>query len=177
MLAGAGFQVLRDGAGAYDGPGEADFTPAEWAVLQQALMAAGVLVSLAEGTVDAEEMYALFRKLREASVSHTARLVRELAATSAFTTGLRADAGYDDYQGPALQLIGSAAALLARTAPGQAAGFRVFLTEVAEVVADANDEGGFFGLGARPRTPREAAVIEAIRKAAESGSRAAASPG
>jgi hypothetical protein len=47
------------------------------------------------------------------------------------------------------------------------AGFREFLTEIAAVVADANNEGGFFGLGARPRTPHEAAALEAVRKAAE----------
>jgi uncharacterized membrane protein len=170
MLAGAGFQVLRDGAGAHDGPGEADFTPGEWAVLQQAMMAAGVLVALAEGDADAEEMYALFRKLREASVSHPARLVRELAATSAFTTGLRADTGYAEYRGPALETIRSAAAILAGKAPGQAAGFRAFLAEVAEVVADANNEGGFFGLGARHRTPHEATAIQAVRTAAEPAS-------
>lgn len=37
------------------------------------------------------------------------------------------------------------------------------------VVADANDEGGFFGLGARPRTPAEAAAMDAVQEAAEPG--------
>jgi uncharacterized membrane protein len=169
MLAGVGFQVLRDGTRAGGGPGEADFTAGEWATLQQAMMAAGVLVSLAEGVADADEMHALIRKLREASVTHPDRLIRELAATTAFTTGLRAGIGYADYEGPALQAIRSAAAILARKAPGQVAGFREFLTEIAAVVADANNEGGFFGLGARPRTPHEGAALEAVRKAAEPG--------
>jgi uncharacterized membrane protein len=167
LLAGVGFQVLRDGRGAYDGPGEADFTADEWATLQQAMMASGVLVSLAEGVVDADEMHALIRKLREASTTHPDRLIRELAATSTFTTGLRPDTKYADYEGFALQAICSATAILARKAPGQVAGFREFLTEIAAVVADANNEGGFFGLGARPRTPHEAAALEAVRKAAE----------
>jgi uncharacterized membrane protein len=167
LLAGVGFEVLRDGRGAYDGPGEADFTDSEWATLQQAMMASGVLVSLAEGVVDADEMHALIRKLREASITHPDRLIRELAATSTFATGLRPGTGYADYEGPALQAIRSATAILARKAPGQVAGFREFLTEIAVVVAEANNEGGFFGLGARPRTPHEAAALEAVRKAAE----------
>jgi uncharacterized membrane protein len=169
MLAEVGFQVLRDGTAARRGPGEADFTAAEWALLQQAMMAAGVLVSLAEGVADPEEMHALVSKLREAGVTHPDRLIRELAATTAFTTGLHAGTAYADYAGPALQAIRSATAILARKAPDQVAGFREFLTEIAAVVADANNEGGFFGLGARPRTAHEAAALEAVRKAAEAG--------
>jgi uncharacterized membrane protein len=166
MLASVGFQVLRDGASALDGPGEADFTAGEWAVLQQAMMAAGVLVSLAEGIADADEIYALIRVLREAGVSHPSRLIRELAASSAFDTGLEAGTEYKDYEGPALEAVRSAAAILARKAPAELAGFRGFLAEITAVVADANDDGGFFGLGARPRTPSEAAAMDAVRKAA-----------
>ncbi len=39
--------------------------------------------------------------------------------------------------------------------------------EIAAAVADANNEGGFFGLGARPRTPSEAAAMEAINNATQ----------
>jgi hypothetical protein len=167
-LAEVGFEVLRDGPGAQDGPGEADFTADEWEALHQAIMASGVLVSLAEGVVDADEIHALVGKLREASIAHPSRLIRELAGTSTFTTGLQPGTRYADYEEPALQAIRSSTAVLTRKAPGQVAAFREFLTEIATVVADANNEGGFFGLGARPRTRREAAAMEAIRKAAES---------
>jgi uncharacterized membrane protein len=166
MLAEVGFQVLRDGRGADDGPGEADFTADEWATLERALMASGVLVSLAEGVVDADEMYALIRKVRETSTTHPRQFIRELAAACTFTTGLRAGDGFADYEGPALETIRSAAAILAWKAPTEVDGFREFLTEIATVVADANNEGGFFGLGARTRTPHETAAMEAVRKAA-----------
>jgi uncharacterized membrane protein len=167
MLAEVGFEVLRDGAGAHDGPGEADFAVGEWATLQQAMMASGVLVALAEGIADADEIHALVRKLREASVTHPDQLIRKLAGTTTFSTGLRAGTKYADYEGPALQTIRSATAILVRQAPGQVAAFREFLTEIAVVVADANSEGGFFGLGAHPRTRNEAAAIQAVRDAAE----------
>jgi uncharacterized membrane protein len=170
MLAEVGFEVLRDGAGAHDGPEETDFTPAEWENLQRAMIASGMLVSLAEGAADHDELHALVRKLREASVTHPDRLIRRLAGTSTFSTGLHADTRYADYKGPALQTISSAAAVLARKAPGEVAVFRDFLIEIATVVAEANTEGGFFGLGARPRTRHEAAAIEAVRQAAQPAS-------
>jgi uncharacterized membrane protein len=163
-LASVGFQVLRDDR-AHDGPGQADFTDGEWAILQQAMMAAGVLVSLAEGGVDADEIFALVKKLREASIAHPRRLIRELAAASTFSTGLRAGARYADYEAPALEAIRSAAAIIAGKAPAELPGFRSFLAEITMVVADANREGGFFGVGARRRTPGEAAAIQAVSRA------------
>jgi uncharacterized membrane protein len=164
VLADVGFQVLRTGGGA-DGVGELDFTSEDWTILQQALMASGVLTALAEGDVDADEIVAMVQLLREASVNHPRRLIRELAAACTFDTGLRADTRYTDYEKPALYAIHTASAVVARVAPGEVADFRAFLGEIAAVVAEANNEGGFFGLGARPRTPREAAAMEAVARA------------
>jgi uncharacterized membrane protein len=165
MLVRVGFQVLRDARSAQHGPTEADFTAGEWGILQQAMMASGVLVSLAEGVVDADEIFALIRKLRDASITHPQRFIRELTAATAFNTRLRDGTSYADYEGPALAAIRSATAIVARAAPAQLSGFRAFLAEIAGVVADANREGGFFGLGARRRTANEAAAIDAVRRA------------
>jgi uncharacterized membrane protein len=164
ILASVGFQVLRDSR-AQDGPGQADFTTGEWAILQQAMMAAGVLVSLAEGTVDADEIFALIRKLRQASISHPRQFIRALTAASAFSTGLRAGTRYADYEPGALEAIRSATAIVAEKAPAELPGFRAFLAEIAAVVADANKEGGFFGVGARRRTPSEAKAMQAVSRA------------
>jgi len=167
MLAGVGFQVLRIGSGTRDGQGDADYNAEEWAILQQAMMASGVLVSLAEGVVDADEVFALVRKLRETSLTHPNPFIRELAATSTFNTGLRPGNTYADYQRSALEAIRSAAAVVARKSPAQLVDFRAFLSELAATVADANREGGFFGLGARTRTPAEAAAMQAVTRATE----------
>jgi uncharacterized membrane protein len=166
MLAGAGFQVMRNGSGSRDGAGQDAFTPADWAILQQALMASGVLVALAEGVVDAEEIFALIKKLREASLAHPVRLVRELTGASAFNTGLRPGTRYAEYEGPTVETIRSAMAIVGRVAPDELAAFRAFLVEIAETVGDANEEGGFLGLGARRRVPNEAAAIAVVRRAA-----------
>ncbi|SEM04323.1 DUF1003 domain-containing protein [Streptacidiphilus jiangxiensis] len=164
VLADVGFQVLRTGGG--DGVGELDFHADDWITLQRALIVSGVLVALAEGDVDADEIVAMVQLLREASVSHPRRLIRELAAASSFDTGLRPDARYADYEKPALETVHAASVVIARVAPAELAEFRAFLVRIAEVVAEANNEGGFFGLGARPRTPRESAAMEAVAAAA-----------
>ncbi|MBV6700187.1 DUF1003 domain-containing protein [Kitasatospora aureofaciens] len=166
VLADVGFQVLRTGQGA-DGVGELDFTPEDWATLGRALMASGVLVSLAEGVADAEEIIAMVKLLREAGISHPRRFIRELAAASTFETGLQPATRYADYAAPALETIRAATAIVAKSAPEELADFRAFLMEIATVVADANDEGGFFGLGARPRVPNEVAAMEAVRAATD----------
>jgi uncharacterized membrane protein len=166
LLARVGFQVIRDGRAAQDGPREADFASVDWDILQQALMASGVLVALAEGSVDAEEILALIKKLREASITHPRRFIRELTAASAFNTGLAAGTRYADYKGPALEVIRSATAIVAREAPAELPGFRAFLAEIAATVADANEEGGFFGLRARRRYGNEAAAVAAVTGAA-----------
>ncbi|MFF7637507.1 DUF1003 domain-containing protein [Kitasatospora sp. NPDC008050] len=166
VLARAGFQVLRDGSGAQDGPHEADFTADEWDTLQRALMASGVLVALAEGVIDPEELFALVKKLRETSITHPRRFIRDLTAASTFDTGVPAGTRYADYQGPALETIRAATAIVARTAPAQLADFRTLLAEIAAVVADANKEGGFFGLGAQRRYGNEATAMAAVSRAA-----------
>ncbi|MEV5572104.1 DUF1003 domain-containing protein [Spirillospora sp. NPDC052269] len=166
LLAEIGFQVLPTGDGNTVGPGELDFDPRDWEVLHRALMAAGVMVALAEGVADPEELFALVTLLRETGISHPRRFIRELAATTPFETGLRADTKYADYKGPALEAIRSATAIVARTAPTELDAFRDLLAEITGTVADANDEGGFFGLGARPRVSAEAAAIDAVHRAA-----------
>jgi uncharacterized membrane protein len=164
LLDNVGFQALRRGV--QDGSGQADFTAAEWAILQQAMMAAGLLVSLAEDTGDADEMFALIKKLRDSSITHPQRFIRELAAASTFSTGWRVGTRYADYEPSALAAIRSAADIVAQKAAPELPGFRAFLAEIAAVVADANIEGGFFKVGGRRRTPSEAAAMAAVSRAA-----------
>ncbi|GAA1979577.1 DUF1003 domain-containing protein [Kitasatospora viridis] len=175
VLAEIGFQVLRTGGGD-GGAQERDFTPEEWATLGRSLLAAGVLVALAEGVADPEELFVLVKLLREAGVSHPRRFIRELAASSTFETGLRSDTRYADYADPALRTIREATGIVARVAPDEVDGFRVFLMEIATAVADANEEGGFFGLGARTRVPNELAAMAAVQAATELGTPQRESP-
>jgi|GEM_PF-389168 len=166
VLARAGFQVLRDVRSTDGGAGEADFVPEDWATLQQALMAAGVLVAIAEGVVDAEEMFALIKKLREVAITHPRRFIRELAGSSSFDTGLQPDTTYAEYLPVAVAVIASAATIVGSVAPDELTHFQILLGEIAEDVGDANLEGGFFGLGAQRRFGNEITAIAAVHRAA-----------
>jgi hypothetical protein len=166
VLARAGLQVLRDVRGTDGGAGESDFAPEDWVTLQRALMAAGVLVAIAEGVVDAEEMFALIKKLREVAITHPRRFIRELAGSSSFDTGLQPDTTYAEYTPVAVDIIAAAATILGRVAPDELAQYQALLDEIAETVGDANLEGGFFGLGAQRRFGNEITAIEAVYRAA-----------
>jgi hypothetical protein len=168
LVASVGMQVVRDGR-ARDGAGEEDFSADEWTTLQRAMMASGILVGLSVGGLDSDEMFALVKTLREAGVAHPRRFLREAAATSAFDTGLRPGDKYADYLPFAEKTIREAAGIVARVAPAELPDFREFLVEIATVVAEVNQEGGFLGVGAQRRTPKEAAAMDAVRIAARGG--------
>lgn len=143
-----------------------DFTTDEWATMQRAMMASGVLVSLAEGVADADEIYVLTKELRSARFAHRSQLIRELADVPALDTRrLQQDATYATYREPGLEAIRSATDIVARKAPAELSEFRALLVLLAEVVADANREGSILGVGAQYRTPNEAAAIEDVRRA------------
>ena len=145
--------------------GQADFTPDEWMIVQRAMMAAGVIVSLAEGAVDNDEMFALMQEIRGARHEDPNQLIRELARIPTFATGLKLDTKFADYAGPGLEAIRSASATIARNAPADLPVFCEFLVELCEQVANANKEGGFAGLGAQWKTAAETAAIDSVKRA------------
>jgi uncharacterized membrane protein len=165
MLARTGFQVLRHGREAQDRPGEADFDSSAWEILKQAITASAMLVALADGDVTSEEVSALVRKLRVASITHPQRFIRELAAACAFNAVPQAGIRYTDYEGPALAVIRSAAAIVAQKAPAQFDDFRELLAEIAAAVAAASKETGLRGLAAQRRRSNAAALAAVTRAA------------
>ncbi|MGW4524012.1 DUF1003 domain-containing protein [Amycolatopsis sp. NPDC004378] len=164
LVESVGMQVVRDGR-ARDGAGEEDFTAEDWAVVQRAMMASGILVALAVDSVDADEMFALVKVLREASVAHPRRFIRDVTATTAFDTGLRPGTKYADYLPFAVETIQHAATIVERVAPAELPDFREFLVEIATVVAEVNYDGGPGGVGPLRRTPKEITAVEAVRVA------------
>jgi uncharacterized membrane protein len=163
MLARAGFQVVRRD---HAGHTEADFTAEQWATLHRALMAAGIVVALGEDGADYAEITALIAIVRQVSLTHPSRFLRELTATSVFDTTLRADTRYADYEGPALEVIRAASEIVADAAPGELAGFRALLIEIAETVAAAGTEGNLFGADVRHAADGETLALTAVRRAA-----------
>lgn len=128
-------------------------------------MASGLLVSLADGAVDADEMFVLTKELRSARFAHRSQLVHELADLPAMNDRPQPGTTYASYREPGLAAIRTATDMVAKKAPADLGDFREFLVRLAEVVADANSKGDILGVGARRRTPNEAAAIEAVREA------------
>jgi hypothetical protein len=146
--------------------GRQDFASDEWATMQRAMMASGMLVSLADGAVDQDELHALTMELRGARFAHRSQLVHELADVPNLNTESRPQAStYDTQREAGLEAIRSAAGIVARKAHAELPDFQAFLVKLAEVVADANRKGDILGVGAQRRTPEETAAIEAIRSA------------
>jgi hypothetical protein len=134
-------------------------------MLQRAMMASGVLVSLADGSNDPEERHALTMQLRSARFAHRSQLVHELADVPNLDDIPAPQAAYADYREPALESIRTAVGIVTRKAPDELPSFKDFLVELAEVVADANRKADMLGVGAVRRTPEELEAIQAIRGA------------
>jgi hypothetical protein len=145
--------------------GRQDFTPDEWSTMQRAMMAAGFLVSLADGAVDSVEIFVLTKELRSARFAHRSRLVHELADLPTLDTRLQPGTTYASYREPGLEAIRAATDIVARKAPAELPDYRQFLVRLAESVADANSRGSILGVGAQRRTADEIAAIEAVRGA------------
>jgi hypothetical protein len=147
--------------------GEADFTPHEWVTLRRAAISAGVLVARSEGGGDdmMTEIFAVQQHLHAARRSSSHQLVRELASTRQFGTGMRPGMTRADYEEEALEAIRAAVDIVARRAPADLGAFRAFVVQLAEVAANAHEEGGFAGVGGVRVTPAEASAIARVRRA------------
>jgi hypothetical protein len=146
--------------------GRRDFAADEWGMLQRAMVAAGVIVSLADGTADPEEMHELTMQLRGARFAHRSQLVHEVADMPALNSGSPApQTTYEDYREPALESIRAAVGIVGQRAPDELPSFQQFLVELAEAVADANRKADALGVGTLTRVPEEREAIEAVKGA------------
>lgn len=119
---------------------------------------------MSQGIIDPEEREALITLLREAE-HHDRRLIREIARATNHDTLPARGTTYEQYRGEALAKLEDAAEIVAGKGITEHEQFQQFLIDIGEVVALANQEGGWYKFRARRRTPNEAAAIEAIRKA------------
>jgi len=133
--------------------------------MQRAMLAGAMLVSLADGSVDREELHALTMDLRDARFAHRSQLVHELADVPPLRTEPRTPVTYAAYQREAVETIRSAVGILAAKAPAELRDFRDFVVRLAEAVADANLKGDILGAGRVRRTPDEVAAVEVVKQA------------
>jgi hypothetical protein len=151
---------------------KADFTQEEWAQIRKSPIMASVAVVAASpsgplGVI--KEMLAMGRLIAETKLkSGSNPLVDSLVADIASPDGME-QAKPDELKGMsaaqarrhAVDALKAVAALVDRKAPGDAAGFKTWIQDVANRVANAAKEGGFLGIGGtRVSADEEAALRE-----------------
>lgn len=154
---------------------KSDFTTEEWATLRQAPANAATYVITADPSIlgTFQELRALSKALREPRVPPAAQeLVGSLVADVADSeqTGAQAAATGDEEGGDVReqlhQSVQEAAALVdAKTSPEEAAGFKKWLLELAEVAAKAHKEGGVLGIGGVRVSDKEKTALAEIKSA------------
>lgn len=156
--------------------GKSDFTPEEWALLAKSPMLAALVVVAASpsgpfGVI--KEMVALAKLVAETKAKGGAdALVGAIVADITTREGME-QAKPTEIQGKkpeeakayALEQLKNAAALVDQKAPGDAAGFKQWLQEVATRVANAAKEGGFLGFGGTLVSEQEEQALAATSAA------------
>jgi hypothetical protein len=168
------------------------FTPGEWQEVVAGPVDAGLLIAFAEpqGPLGlTHEVRAIYDATVTGVSSSPSELIREVGAVLA----RQKDAGGEsdqlkaaaqqakahwqgDPQGFFLERLTRAVALVGQKAPADAAAYEQWLVACAEKTAQAAKEGGFFGFGGVPVTPRETAAIDRLRAALDAPVPAPAPP-
>jgi len=136
-----------------------DFSADEWGTLWKGVTGAGMLVSVADRdfTDSFGEASALAKRISEERVQGASELLRELAAGHG--TGFGLTASPQKVETETLEALHSATATLTAKAPDELSGYRAFVLDVAEAVAEA--KGGI--------KPGETAAIDKITEALGAG--------
>ncbi len=146
--------------------GKADFTPDEWATMQRALVGAPLLVAVCDGgRADLKkELGAIAARLAEARAGHGSELVQRLADISGAETGFHGRMSAADVEGPALEALRAATAMVATKAPDELDSFKYFVVDLAKATAAAARSGPFALTGPLV-SEAEAAAVDRIRSA------------
>jgi hypothetical protein len=146
--------------------GKADFTPDEWATMQRAIVGAPLLVAVSDGgTADLRlELHAIGEKLAEARSGHGSELVQGLADIAGAQTGFHGRMQRSEVEGPALEALRSATAVLEAKAPDELDSFRSFVLDLAKTTAAAARSGPFALTGPLV-SEREAQAVDRIKNA------------
>jgi hypothetical protein len=158
---------------------KSQFTPDEWKLLMEGVMAAGIAVTAAEPS-------GLFGVLKEGFASSSALVQAKMdPGTSALVKAVVADFETSEGRNAArdglkqklsgitapqikdrcIEILREAGALLDRKAPADAAAFKGWLRKTSEHVAAASSEGGLLGFGGVKVSDAEKATLADISSA------------
>ena len=157
---------------------KSNFTPDEWKVLLQGVMAAGIAITAAEpsglwGLL--KEGFAGGAVMAKAKTDpNTNPLIKAVvndfgaAEGSAARDGLKASFKQSkpaEIKEACIATLRQAAAIVDAKAPGDAAAYKAWLQQISQHVAEASKEGGFLGIGGVPVSDAEKATLTEISTA------------
>ena len=157
---------------------KSNFTPDEWKVLLESVIAAGIAITAAEpsglwGLL--KESFAGGTNLAKAKADPGANplvkaVVNDFGAAegSAARDSLKAkfkQGQPTEIKDKCIQTLRQAAAILNAKAPGDSAAFKNWLQQISQHVAEASTEGGFLGVGGVPVSEAEKATLTEISTA------------
>jgi hypothetical protein len=157
--------------------GKSNFTPDEWKVLLQSVMAAGIAIAAAEpsglwGLL--KESFAGGTELAKAKTDPgTNALIKAVvddfstAEGSAARDALKAKFKEQPAQikNKCIEVLRETAAIVDAKAPGDSAAYKRWLQQISQHVAEAANEGGFLGAGGVPISEAEKATLTEISTA------------
>jgi hypothetical protein len=155
-----------------------NFTPDEWKLLQQSVLAAGIAVTAAEpsglwGLL--KESFASGTDLAKAKTDPgTNALIKAVAADFTTADGSAARDGLKttfkgskaaEIKDKCIEILRQTAAIVDAKAPGDAGALKGWLQQISQHVAEASKEGGFLGTGGVLVSDAEKATLTEISSA------------
>ena len=155
---------------------KADFTPEEWSQVLGSVMMAGMAVTLADpsGLIGmTKEGLASGSALLAAKADPNANaLIKSVVADFETSEGRSAARGMlqgklagknpSEMKQSLLEALAQSATLVDAKAPDDSAGFKAWLQQISERVANASSEGGFLGFGGVQVSDAEKATLDEI---------------
>jgi hypothetical protein len=148
---------------------KSDFNAEEWATVVEGPAIAGLAVVAAERGGTLRESLALGRAYASVLREGATELVQEVVNSAPAIQPPRLNAR-DDLPDHAVERVREAAAIVGRHAGAdELDDYRTLVLEAARAVAEAHKEGGVLGIGGRPVSDKEQAVLDRIGEALGSG--------
>lgn len=144
---------------------KADFNAEEWATLAQGPLMGAMQVVAAERGGTIRESLAVGRAYTEARRHQgESPLLDELVATPPALDRRELQQAGGDLRSHADARLAEAVGIVdAKATAEEAQAYKQFVLTVAEAAANANREGGFAGIGGKPVSANEQAVLDALR--------------
>ncbi len=144
---------------------KADFNAEEWTTLVECPLFAALQVVAAERGGTIRESLAIGRAYADARKHQgDSPLLDELVASPPSVDPKQLQEGGDLKALAATRLTAAAALVEQKAAPEEAQAYKQFVLTVAEAAANANREGGFVGIGGKPVSANEQAVLDNLRQ-------------